>query len=92
MEGNEGLISAMHEAGFKQAELAEAVNEHLRSHGCEGTVSDRTVRNWLTGKTRWPHPRQRQALEAVFGCTAEELGFRPRYGIEDTLRAVYSER
>lgn len=67
----------MHEAGFKQAELAEAVNDRLRASGCDGTVSDRTVRNWLTGRTRWPHPRQRQALEAVFRCTAEKLGFRP---------------
>jgi transcriptional regulator with XRE-family HTH domain len=77
VEGNASLISAMQEAGFKQAELAEAVNERLRASGYDGTVSDRTVRNWLTGKTRWPHPRQREALEAVFGCTAEELGFRP---------------
>ncbi|CAM5743977.1 putative sporulation protein [Streptomyces afghaniensis 772] len=77
MEGNTSLAGAMKEAGFTQAELAEAVNEYLRLHGYEGTVSDRTVRNWLTGKTRWPHPRQREALEAVFGCTAEELGFRP---------------
>lgn len=77
MEGNASLASAMKEAGFKQAELAEAVNDRLRASGYDGTVSDRTVRNWLTGKTRCPHPRQRAALEAVFGCTAEELGFRP---------------
>ena len=77
MEGNASLISAMREADYKQAELAEAVNHELRSAGHEGSVSDRTVRNWVTGKTRWPHPRQRAALEAVFGCTAEELGFRP---------------
>ncbi|WP_193514705.1 hypothetical protein [Streptomyces griseoloalbus] len=61
MEGNANLISLMQEAGFKQAELAEAVNAFLRSRGYDGTVSDRTVRNWLTGKTRWPHPRQREA-------------------------------
>ncbi|MFI5881683.1 helix-turn-helix domain-containing protein [Streptomyces sp. NPDC051554] len=77
MEGNASLISAMDESGLKQAELAEAVNDFLRSRGYDGTVSDRTVRNWLTGKTRWPHPRQREALEAVFGCTAEALGFSP---------------
>lgn len=77
MEGNASLSSAMREAGLTQAALAEAVNEYLRLHGHEGTVSDRTVRNWLTEKTRWPHPRQREALEAVFGCTAETLGFRP---------------
>ncbi len=77
MEGNESLISALREIGLTQAELADAVNVRLMSQGYEGTVSDRTVRNWLTGKTGWPHPRQRAALEAVFGCTAEELGFVP---------------
>ncbi|WP_329135197.1 helix-turn-helix domain-containing protein [Streptomyces sp. NBC_01476] len=75
MEENRVLISALREAGFTQAELAEAVNGYLREHGHDGTVSDRTVRHWLTGKTRWPHPRQREALRAVFGCTAEKLGF-----------------
>ena len=75
MEGNEDLSSALREADFTQAELADAVNSYLRARGHEGTVSDRTVRHWLTGKTRWPHPRQRGALEAVFGCTAEDLGF-----------------
>jgi tetratricopeptide (TPR) repeat protein len=68
-------MNALNEAGFTQAELAEAVNDYLREHGRDSTVSDRTVRHWLTGKTRWPHPRQREALGAVFGCTAEELGF-----------------
>ncbi|TMU97387.1 XRE family transcriptional regulator [Streptomyces sp. DASNCL29] len=77
MEGNENLISAMCESGLTQAGLADAVNTHLHRDGHEGTVSDRTVRNWLTGKTRWPHSRQRAALGAVFGCTAEELGFVP---------------
>ncbi|MEU6817025.1 helix-turn-helix transcriptional regulator [Streptomyces sp. NPDC046860] len=77
MEGNESLISAMKERGFTQTELAERVNDHLIRAGHEGTVSDRTVRNWVTGRTRWPHPRQREALEAVFGYRAEKLGFRP---------------
>ncbi|SCK46780.1 hypothetical protein H181DRAFT_04177 [Streptomyces sp. WMMB 714] len=75
MEGNEALAGALREAELTQAELAEAVNAYLRSLGREGTVSDRTVRHWLTGKTRWPHPPQREALEAVFGCAAAELGF-----------------
>ncbi|MBL1119209.1 helix-turn-helix transcriptional regulator [Streptomyces sp. 110] len=77
MEGNGNLISALRESGLTQTALADAVNTHLYRDGHEGTVSDRTVRNWLTGKTRWPHPRQRAALEAVFGCSAEELGFVP---------------
>lgn len=77
MQGNESLNSAMRESGLTQAELADKVNAHLICDGHEGTVSDRTIRNWLTGRTAWPHPRQRAALEAVFGCTAGELGFSP---------------
>ncbi|MEU3077319.1 twin-arginine translocation signal domain-containing protein [Streptomyces laurentii] len=77
MEGNEHLASAMREHGFKQHELADAVNSRLIDKGYKGTVGERTVRNWLTGTTKWPHPRQRDALEAVFRRTAEELGFRP---------------
>ena len=78
----------MAEAGFTQAELADAVNADLRAAGHEGTVSDRTVRNWLTGKTRWPHPRQRAALAAAFNCPVTELGFIPREGESSTSRSV----
>ncbi|MCX4232792.1 XRE family transcriptional regulator [Streptomyces ortus] len=77
MDGNTSLTSAMQEAGFTQGELADAVNSRLRALGHDGTVTDRTVRYWLTGRTRWPHPRQRAALEGVFGCPAEDLGFSP---------------
>ncbi|MFB6813715.1 XRE family transcriptional regulator [Streptomyces sp. NPDC056347] len=77
MEANRCLTEALGQSGFTQAELAEAVNDYLRSLGRDGTVSDRTVRHWLTGKTRWPHPRQRDALEAVLGRSVGELGFRP---------------
>lgn len=78
VEGNQYLKARMAEAGFTQAELADAVNADLHAAGYEGTVSDRTVRNWLTGKTRWPHRRQREALEAVFNRPVTELGFVPR--------------
>lgn len=78
VEENEKLRAAMKEAGFSQRELADAVNTELLAQGHEGTVGERTVRTWLTGKTRWPQTLQRAALEAVFGCTAEELGFFPR--------------
>lgn len=86
MEANRHLADALTEAGLTQTELAEAVNDYLRSLGRDGTVSDRTVRHWLTGKTRWPHPRQREALEAVFGRSAGELGFRPPAGRRSTTR------
>ncbi|MDJ1138160.1 helix-turn-helix transcriptional regulator [Streptomyces iconiensis] len=78
MQGNKILKARMTELGFTQSELAETVNADLRAAGYEGTVSDRTVRNWLTGKSRWPHLRQRAALEAVFDCPVTELGFAPR--------------
>ncbi|MCX4661128.1 helix-turn-helix domain-containing protein [Streptomyces uncialis] len=90
MEGNEILREKMAEAGFTQSELAEAVNADLRSAGYEGTVSDRTVRTWLTGKSRWPHRRQRAAIEAVFQCPITELGFIPRQG-SDTARLAPPE-
>lgn len=67
----------MDEAGFKQGELAKSVNAALQEAGERTTVGDRTVRTWLTGKTAWPHRAKREALEAVFGCPAEELGFTP---------------
>jgi hypothetical protein len=65
------------EHGLKQGVLADKVNDELSSAGFKSTVGDRTVRNWRTGKTRWPHQRQRDALTAVFGCTPECLGFHP---------------
>ncbi|MFD6420595.1 XRE family transcriptional regulator [Streptomyces sp. NPDC060198] len=77
MKGNERLKGFMGEYGLTQAGLADAVNARLLHSGCEGTVSDRTIRNWLSAKTSWPHSRQREALEAVFATTAEALGFRP---------------
>ncbi|MFJ5608120.1 XRE family transcriptional regulator [Streptomyces sp. NPDC093221] len=75
MTGNMRLRLRMAEVGFTQAGLAEALNEWLRAAGHEGTATDRVVRYWLTGKTRWPYRRMRLALQAVFGCSMEELGF-----------------
>ncbi|WP_335971536.1 XRE family transcriptional regulator [Streptomyces sp. CA2R106] len=77
MTGNELLQRKIAQAGFTQAELAEALNDWLRARGEEGTVSDRVVRYWVTGKIRRPWKRTRLALEAVFGCSLEELGFEP---------------
>ncbi|MFI1013302.1 XRE family transcriptional regulator [Streptomyces sp. NPDC020965] len=77
MDRNHRLEAAMMEDGFTQAELVEKLNEKLMAAGYQGSVSDRTVRYWLTGKTRWPQQRQRSALEAVFGRPSVELGFAP---------------
>ncbi|MFD7405968.1 Tat pathway signal protein [Streptomyces sp. NPDC059866] len=80
MVDNVLLAARMESAGLKQHELAEALNQRIASFtGTHGTLQDRHIRNWLTGKTRWPQARQRRALEEEFGCPVEELGFiRPK--------------
>lgn len=77
MTGNFRLKIAMEEKALKQGELADAVNAELRAAGERDSVGERTVRTWLTGKSTWPHPAKRRALEAVFRCTVEDLGFYP---------------
>ncbi|MFJ8792838.1 XRE family transcriptional regulator [Streptomyces sp. NPDC102462] len=77
MTGNFRLKTAMAERGFQQAELAQAVNAQLLAAGERDSVGERTVRTWLTGRTTWPHRAKRNALEAVFRCTIETLGFYP---------------
>lgn len=67
----------MDELGFTQDGLAEAVNAALRKAGERDSVGERTVRTWLTGKTRWPRSAKRNALQAVFGLRADQLGFTP---------------
>lgn len=75
---NQQLTRRMRELGLTQEELAEAMNRAIEQvTGKPGTVSVRTIHNLTSGKTRWPQARQRLALEAVFGCTAVELGFVP---------------
>jgi tetratricopeptide (TPR) repeat protein len=75
---NVRLSERMRELGLTQEELAEALNRAIEQiTGRYGTVSVRTIYNLVTGKTRWPQAKHRLALEAVFGCTAVELGFTP---------------
>jgi tetratricopeptide (TPR) repeat protein len=75
---NQQLTKRMREVGLTQEELAEAMNRAIEQvTGKPGTVSVRTIHNLTSGKTRWPQARQRVALEAVFGCSAIELGFVP---------------
>ncbi|MEV7027466.1 helix-turn-helix transcriptional regulator [Kitasatospora sp. NPDC093558] len=79
MGENAALRRRMLELELSQAELAHRVNIETENRtGRYGTCTIRTVRDWLNGKTGWPHEKQRLALEAVFECTAEELGFTPR--------------
>ncbi|MFE3577937.1 tetratricopeptide repeat protein [Streptomyces vinaceus] len=85
------LASYMEAAGLKQAELAQRLNTHIeRLTGSPGSLQDRHIRNWLTGKTRWPQTRQRIALEAEFGVSAETLGFLRPTRIDSTQRTAPS--
>ncbi|NGO77751.1 XRE family transcriptional regulator [Streptomyces sp. YC504] len=69
----------MRELDMTQAELAELMNDAIgQLTGTRGKVSARSVFNLVSGKTGWPHTKQRIAIEMVFGCTATELGFTPR--------------
>ncbi|MGC0317486.1 helix-turn-helix domain-containing protein [Kitasatospora acidiphila] len=78
MVANVALRLRMTERRMTKAELAREVNTEVKTlTGQVGTVSERTVHNWLTGQTRWPPAKIRYALTTVFGCTAEELGFVP---------------
>jgi hypothetical protein len=65
----------MNQDGLTQAQLADRVNRLLRARGRRATVTDRTVRNWVTGKTQWPQEAIRDALAQEFGCSIEEIGF-----------------
>ncbi|MFD5412794.1 tetratricopeptide repeat protein [Streptomyces nojiriensis] len=90
MTANMALQARMDQLGLTQSELVRALNGWLVRRGYEGTVSDRTVRYWQTGKTRAPRSRQREALEAIFGCPVEHLGFarcaaRPSFSTEQDM-------
>ncbi|MGW6456295.1 hypothetical protein ACWF94_10275 [Streptomyces sp. NPDC055078] len=79
MTDNVHLAAHMAAAGLKQAELARRLNAHVEQlTGKPGNLTDRHIRNWLSGKTRWPQERLRRALEAEFEVTALDLGFVPR--------------
>ncbi|MEW2303819.1 helix-turn-helix transcriptional regulator [Streptomyces sp. NPDC006655] len=76
MAANAILKSRMDELGLTQEELAGRMNAALAEIiGRPGDVSDRTVRNLLNGTSRRPIGRTCAALERVFGCPVEDLGF-----------------
>lgn len=75
---NAELKKRMRELGLTQEELARQMNAALAElTGRPGDVSARTVRNLVNGASRRPIGRTRVALERVFGCAAEDLGFSP---------------
>lgn len=76
MGANAILKSRVEELGLTQDELAGRMNAALAEiTGRPGDVSDRTIRNLLNGTSRRPIGRTCAALERVFGCSVEDLGF-----------------
>ncbi|MDX3763354.1 helix-turn-helix transcriptional regulator [Streptomyces sp. AK02-04a] len=66
----------MEELGLTQDELARQLNKALlQITGRPGEISSRTIRNLLSGRHSRPIGRTCAALEHVFGCPVEELGF-----------------
>ncbi|MCC3768177.1 hypothetical protein [Streptomyces sp. UNOC14_S4] len=89
MGENRILMKRMLAEGLTQEELARRMNNALLEvTGRPGNTSARNIHNLLKGRTSWPWRRTRVALERVFGCTAEELGFTPPPSAqqEDPLR------
>lgn len=77
MADNTAFREHVKELKLTQTELAHRLNSAIEDlTGRYGTISERTIYEMLSGRSRWPHKKHRLALEAVFGCTAEELGFR----------------
>ncbi|MET9558528.1 XRE family transcriptional regulator [Streptomyces sp. NPDC006645] len=79
MGENRELAEAMAECRVGQAELARRVNAEIELlTDRPGHVTDRDVRRWLTGETRWPQAKQRLCIERILGRSAVDLGFAPR--------------
>ena len=78
MGENLALKRRLAELDLTQEEFAGRMNDALAEiTGRPGDVSDRTVRNLLSGRTTRPIGRTCAALEMVFGCPVEDLGFKP---------------
>ncbi|MFE2509160.1 XRE family transcriptional regulator [Streptomyces naganishii] len=76
MGENLSLKGRMDDLGINQDELAFKMNDALWDlTGRPGDFSSRTVRNWLSGKVTRPVGKTCAALERVFGCRVEDLGF-----------------
>ncbi|MFB8236171.1 XRE family transcriptional regulator [Kitasatospora purpeofusca] len=77
--GNEQLITARVALGLKrQEEFVTAFADTAVLCGLSVTVTLRQAQRWESDRPGWPHPDARQVLKAMFGATAEELGFVPR--------------
>jgi hypothetical protein len=84
--GNVRLRAARERRGLtSQADFVDAVIATAHTLGLgELTLSTRTARRWEAATPPWPHRQHQAALEALFGCNIQELGFTPRRPTIDT--------
>ncbi|MFE0189815.1 XRE family transcriptional regulator [Streptomyces sp. NPDC058989] len=76
---NTVLEAWMDEHGHSSNSLAEAVNAAVGDlTGRVGGLDGSSVRDWKSGRVRWPKSATRAALEKITGLPATALGFVPR--------------
>ncbi|MGX1483152.1 hypothetical protein RKD45_002228 [Streptomyces griseus] len=76
---NEALEAWMEDHQRSSNSLAKAINEALEDlTGTLGTYDGRHVREWRSGRVRWPNTATRKVLEEISGMSAVDLGFVPR--------------
>ena len=82
MGRNRELACQIKKLDLTQAELARLMNIAVEKlTGRYGTYSERTVYALLNGESTRPHAKTLAALEAVFGCPPQHLGFASRPGV-----------
>ncbi|UQA97477.1 tetratricopeptide repeat protein [Streptomyces halobius] len=76
---NLALVEWMDRNGHSANSLAKALNSaRERLTGAPGRFDDKSVRDWRSGRVRWPNALTRRAFEDVTGLPATALGFVPR--------------
>ena len=74
---NTVLIVLREQAGLSQQDLAdELTNLAASKYGKHPQITRKTIGRWERGEVVWPQPFYRRLLAELFGCAADELGFR----------------
>ncbi|MFJ5738285.1 helix-turn-helix domain-containing protein [Streptomyces microflavus] len=70
------VVAARVERGWHtQEDFVTAYDERARELREQARISVRQVRRWESGESTWPNRDARRVLEAMFGCSLEDLGF-----------------
>lgn len=87
MGENAALKARMRELELTQVELARRLNTAIEAlTGAYGTISEHTIYEMVSGKTRWPRSKTRAALTEVLGRAPQDLGFQPPRSAQPSIR------